>query len=517
MNKRIFVLLATVFFCVSIVLGDVIPASMFCDNAVLQRGMQVPVWGTADPGEKVTVTFDGQEKTVSADKDGNWMIRLDPMKANATGRELVIKGNNTVTCKGVLVGEVWHASGQSNMGWSILKSKIPDTDKIVAEADYPLIRFFRNGHSVSADPLNTCRGSWIICSPSAAPSLGAVAYFFAQELFTQIDVPVGMLMTPWGGRKIDVYMPRESFDIYPELKKELAADEEKIDALRKSPKDKAVIKESTQLSTVIFNTKVNPVVPYAIKGALWYQGESNVAPMEEAKLYDLKQRAMIQSWRKKWGQGDFPFYYVQLTPSSKWNRGILRECQRQTLGMKSTGMAVAVDVGGPSAHPPEKVVVGKRLAAWALAKDYGIDVPYSGPVYKDIRINGNEVVVEFDYIGGGLKVGKKDPFKAVKFLPGSDLDYFELASSDKNWHMAKAVIKGNTVVVSSESVAKPVAVRYFYYAPYTHTKLLYNKEGLPASPFISDLDMLDAERETELIEQKMKDAKAARNLKQREK
>ncbi len=479
--------------------ADVQMHNLFCDNMVLQQGMKVPVWGTADPGEKIAVSFNGQKVTTKAGSDGKWMVRLEPMKAGGPYKLLVV-GKNMVLCENVMVGEVWVCSGQSNMWWTVKLSA--NSDEEIANAKYPNIRLFTVPQRVEPEPVSNVDGKWVECSPETIPDFSAAAYYFGRELHKTLNVPIGLIHTSWGGTPAESWTRLEVMKADPELSiyaaryDQQVADMEKAKAdypnvLAKwkedSEKAKAEGKEAPAepkapafgpyLPSSLYNGMIAPLIPYGIKGAIWYQGESNAAKAYQyRRLFPL----MIKNWRKDWGQGDFPFLFVQLAnwaPKSDqpmddyWAE--LREAQLMTLSLKNTGMAVAVDIGDPTnIHPANKQEVGRRLALNALAMSYGKKLVYSGPIYRAMEPEYGAIVLVFDHIGGGL-VAKGDTLKG-----------FTIAGEDRKFVPAEAKIVGNNVVVSSPQVKDPVAVRYSW--AINPDGNLYNKAGLPASPFRTD-------------------------------
>ena len=500
---------------------------VFSDGMVLQRDMAVPVWGWAAAGEKVKVSFGGQEKSATADAGGKWMVRLDVMPASALPREMIVAGQNTVTLKDVLVGEVWLCGGQSNMEMTVRGCFNFEAERTAATNSS--IREIKVGHSVTAtalDDLDASSGKWTACSPETVGRFTAVGYFFAREIAKELDVPVGLIDDNWGGTRIEPWTPAQGFKLEasePEIRDigrtvdswnpttEIgqAAYLQYLAKLKEwMPKAEAAV-TANQLPppapkspgpdlinttpTLLYNAMIAPVIPYAIRGALWYQGESNG---DEGATYLHKMKALIGGWRQLWGEGDFPFYDVQLAPYLRsdpdkpaggdgWAR--LREAQLQALAIPNTGMSVTTDLSDAedNIHPKDKQDVGKRLALWALAKTYGKDIWYSGPIYKGEIITGHKVRISFAHAGGGLMVGEKNGLEPVKEVKGGKLKWFAVAGQDKVWHWADAVIDGQSVVVSSDKVPAPVAVRYAF-AMNPAGANLYNKAGLPASPFRTD-------------------------------
>ncbi len=435
------------------------PHPLFSDNMVLQQGMKVPVWGTADDGEKVTVRFQAQEVSATA-KDGKWMVKLDTLKSGSPG-EMTIEGKNKVTIKNVLVGEVWVASGQSNMEWSVNASAEPM--KVKADAKQPMIRFFRLKHTVAAAPKRDPEGNWVEVSPETIGNYSAVAYHFARGVLESQKAPVGIIQSAWGGTICEAWTSKTALEADPSLKGLIPAD---------------IKPTGPNQGTALYNGMIAPLIPYAIKGAIWYQGESNAG---RAYQYRTLFPAMIKNWRADWGQGDFPFLFVQLAPYMKIvtepqesNWAELREAQSLTAQkVPNTAQAVITDVGDEKdIHPKQKAPVGERLALAARALAYGEKVEYSGPVYADMKVEGNKAILRFTHLGGGL-VCKND------ILQG-----FAICGEDRKWVNAEAEIKGDHIAVSSPQVERPVAVRYGWAdCPVVN---LYNKAGLPASPFRTD-------------------------------
>ncbi len=486
MTKSIVARLSVALFVLALtaapVVADVKTPSLFGDNMVLQRGQAVPVWGTAEKGEKVTVAFAGQEKSATAGDNGKWQVALDALEASAEPSDLTVSGNNKLTFKNVVVGEVWICSGQSNMGFVV--NGVLQADEEKKAADYPMIRHITVPRVPSDKPLDDFNGSWAVCSEQTVGGFTAVGYFFGRELHRDLNVPVGLINSSWGGTRIEPWTPPVGFQSVAELK-------EISDNLDNFPtkNDKGQINHQTPLA--LYNGMIHPLIPYAFKGAIWYQGESNGG---EGITYYHKKHALVEGWRKVWDQGDFPFYWVQLanytadkkTPEGGDGYARVRDAERQALDIKNTGMAVIIDIGETgNIHPKNKQDVGKRLAQWALAKDYGRDVVASGPLFSKQAVEGKAIRCYFDYVGGGLMVGKKEGLAPTVEVKDGKLERFAIAGEDRKWFWADATIEGDTVVVSNSEVPKPVAVRYAYSANPLGANL-YNKEGLPASPFRTD-------------------------------
>lgn len=461
--------------------ADVTLPSIISDGMVLQQQMETPIWGWADPGEQVTVSFEKQSKSATADANGKWMVKLDPMKANANGQKLDIKGKNTLSLDQVLIGEVWICSGQSNMEWSVGQSL--NAKEEIAAADHPMIHLFNvPGHTTSDKPKEKCPGAWAVCSPQSVRGFSAVGYFFGRRLNQELKIPIGLIGSNWGGTRIEPWVSLDGFRSVPELSKQ-AGEVEKLWS------EGGKVGSSTP--SAIYNAMIHPLAPYAMRGGIWYQGESNG---NEGISYHHKKTALINGWRKLFNP-DLAFYWVQLadfrTSNEKPEGGDgwakLRDAQRTSLNIDNTGMAVIHDIGNAKdIHPRNKQDVGWRLSQWALNQNYGRDdlVP-AGPLYKSQKVEDNTIRLTFDHVGKGLMVGKKDGLEPTTEDKRGKLGRFAVSGSDKVWHWADAVIDGDSVVVSSKEVANPVAVRYGY-TMNPRGANLYNKDGIPASPFRTD-------------------------------
>lgn len=467
------------------VLAEVTLPSLFGNRMVLQQEMAVPVWGWADPGEKVTVSFGSQNKSVETDQSGRWQVKLDPLKANSNGQKLTVEGTNTILITDVLVGEVWICSGQSNMEWSVSRSL--NSKEEIAAAKYPKIRLFNvPGHITAARPQEKVPGAWEPCNPDMIPGFSAVGYFFGRKLHDELRVPIGLVGSNWGGTRIEPWTSLAGFQSVPELK-EIARS---VSTRESKAKEQEVAVKRTDPSA-IFNAMVHPLAPFAMRGAIWYQGESNG---NEGESYYHKKRALVNGWRELFNP-DLGFYWVQLanwkTPNEDpaggdgWAR--IREAQRKALSIPHTGMAVTIDIGEANdIHPRNKQDVGRRLARYALHQTYGKeDVVPSGPLYKSHKVEGDSIRVTFDHVGGGLIVGAKNGLEPTKEVKNGKLQRFAIAGADKKWHWADAKIDGDCVVLSSPEVSKPVAVRYAYSMNPAGANL-YNEAGMPASPFRTD-------------------------------
>jgi len=618
--------------------ADVRIADIFSDNMVLQRDINLKVWGTADPGEKLYVSFNGQKQRTKADKKGKWSVIFKPMKAEGEPLNMTIHGKNEIVLKNILIGDVWICSGQSNMQMKVSESN--NAEKEIEKANYPNIRLFDVPRTVSNVPMESMpNASWKICTPETIKDFSAVGYFFGSGLQKEIDVPIGLIHTSWGATCVETWTSKASITKLPkyedfgeridnydvttvaqkyedDLKKALggfpekemgleekwmlpstdrstwksmtlptlwenagynrlnglvwfsfdfnltaleldslpnlhlgkihdsditwvngqkvgemnwANDVERIYAvpakLLKAGKNNISVRVEDKyykggfaskadklflqlgqkkislsgawkfkvdtvipdfkpfpndVPSLLYNAMINPLIPFGIKGVIWYQGESNTP---RSKEYEITFPNMINNWREDWQQGDFPFLFVQLanfqptvdTPKEDaWAE--LRETQSNTLSVKNTGMAVAIDIGEASnIHPLNKQDVGNRLMLSALKVAYGKDIVHAGPIYKSMQIEGKKAIISFDHVGSGLLIKDKHGY----------INEFEIAGADRKFYWAKAKIDGDQIIVWSDKVSKPVAVR-FGWSINPASFNLYNKEGLPASPFRTD-------------------------------
>jgi len=466
-------------------------ASLFTDNMVLQRGISDPVWGWTTPGAAVTVTIDGKTAQAVAGTDGEYIAKLPKLSAGGPYTLSVIgpktvTGPQTVTFSNVLVGEVWICSGQSNMEFGVGNgNNAPDE---ITAADYPQIRLFVVDKKVARDPQSGTVGSWLPCSPDSIKrgtwnGFSAVGYFFGRNLYQNLHVPIGLIQSSWGGTPAEAWTDEAALaQNVPGFKATLM----KIDAQRDAEKQGLTASSTPPLPalsldqnspTSLYNGMIAPIIPYGIKGAIWYQGEANAG---RARQYRVLLPTMIDDWRTQWGEGNFPFYIVQL---AGWQPGgdswaDLREAQWLTAKNETnSGIATAIDIGDQNdIHPKNKQEVGRRLALVAEAKTYREKVEYSGPVYKSMKVEGGTIRLSFDHLGGGLTA--KDP---------TTLTGFTISGADLNFVPADAKIDGDTVVVSSAQVPNPTAVRYAWSA-YPDCSL-FSQNSLPAFPFRTDPDV----------------------------
>lgn len=480
-------------------------AAVFSDHMVLQREKPVPVWGWADPGEQITVTFAGQTLAATAAANGQWKVQLEAMPANADSQTLLVKSdkpNRSQKVADVLVGEVWLGSGQSNMAMTVNRAK--DFEQEQAAANFPRIRMFKESSGAAETPGADANGTWSVCSPENVAGFSATLYFFGRELHRELNVPVGLINSSVGGTPIESWIAAEAQSQTPELKETYAAqakvyaefDEAKAAAdyetalarwKERAAKAKAEGKPIPRRPANaldqrnrrggpggLFNGKIAPLVPYAIRGVVWYQGEANSQP-GKGELYQYQLPLLVKDWRARWGE-ELPFAWVQLPGFEREGEGwmLVREAMRKTLRLPRTGMAITVDIGEPKdIHPKNKQEVGRRLALWALGEVYGKKgIATSGPLPSRQEVRGSEILVAFKHADGGLKA------------EGDKLLGFEIAGEDHEWKPALARIDRESVLVSHPEISKPIAVRYAWAAnPVCN---LYNGQGLPASPFRSE-------------------------------
>jgi sialate O-acetylesterase len=491
--------------------ADVRLPALFTDHMVLQQGQKNRVWGWADPGEEVVVAISGQTQRAKADEKGKWLVTLDPLAVGGP-HTLAITGKNKLQVQDVLVGEVWICSGQSNMQWAVAQGN--DSDLEAKTAKFPKIRLISVPQVGTQEPQEDFKGKWEVCSPETISQFSAVGYYFGRQLHQTLDIPIGLIDDAWGGSACEAWVRRDILakdekyrpllQRWEEIERRLAnvdsakaeADFQKRlsdwqEAVRKARAENKALPSRPQNPASqltgnarpgnIYNGVLKPTIGYGIRGAIWYQGESNATRAYQYRdLFPL----MIQSWRDEWQQGDFPFYWVQLAdfkdqkaePSdSDWAE--LREAQTMTMKrLPNTGEAVIIDLGeGRDIHPRNKQDVAKRLARWALAREYGMsDLPHRSPQYKSMDKQGNKITLTFDHVGGGLYTF--DVTKPVGFA---------IAGSDKKFVWADAQLEGNNkIVVSSDKVADPVAVRYAWADnPVCN---VYSRDGLPLTPFRTD-------------------------------
>jgi sialate O-acetylesterase len=529
--QKLTTLLLAHLFCIS-ASADVRLPRLFGDHMILQQQTNNAVWGFADPGEKVTIKASwGEEAVATADKAGDWKTFLKT-PAFGTGHSLTISGNNTIKIIDVAIGEVWLCAGQSNMGWSTGNSAEAELE---AKVNLPNYRIFKSAREHWHQPLkekSDLLGQWKKCDPESAAETSVVAYNFGKKLHLALNVPVGIIQEAYAGTPIEAWMPWEVQSDLAQSKAQKDDSDRSAERQKEGKgesREKSLAKYKTELGDYIskvgsgdtmksktrvlmppsitkptnmgsqypanvFNAMIYPVRPYGIKGAIWYQGERNSKTVPQAVAYGEQLKRLISYYRSSWHElssgnvaKDFPFFFTQLPswepPQTQPVEGVEatwsvnREAMRLvSMEMPHTGMAVGIDCGDPVAlHPQNKKPIGIRHAYLALKEVYGKDIVASGPRYLSQKIEGKKITLEFDSIGSGMMPTK----------PGR-LDAFAIAGADKKWHWADAEIAGNKVIVSSKDVPTPVAVRYAWAMNPSQRNLLYNKEGLPASPFRTD-------------------------------
>jgi sialate O-acetylesterase len=467
-------------------------------HMVLQRDKPIHIWGWSDPGEKVSVTFHGISRAVTGDSLGSWSLFLSP-ESSGGPYQMTVTGSNKIVLDDVLVGDVWFASGQSNMEFPLKGfggAPLKNSAEEIAHAGQPQIRLLHIPQKAADFPLRNSAASWTVCTPETAANFSAVAYFFGREIAARERVPVGLIDSTWGGTVAEAWTSLEAISADAALMPVFATRAHMMQAqgdmaaiLAREKREDAAAKQAGQAPpdhtwhpapeswapAALFNGMVAPVTPYAIKGVIWYQGESN-SRLAWAPMYAKIFPALIEDWRAQWHEGDFPFLFVQIssfTSNATEAWAVIREAQRRSLSVANTAMAVTIDIGDPAnVHPPDKQTVGARLALAARAVAYGENVEYSGPLYRQAAPDGDGIRIWFDHTTRGL------------VAQGGALQGFEIAGEDGRFVNATARIDGETVVASSEQIASPKYVRYGWAnAP---TVNLFNADGLPASPFTSE-------------------------------
>ena len=463
--------------CLLLITGSSIASvslpSFFSDGMVLQQQQKVAIWGNAIPHQQVVIStsWDGKKYQFKTDAQGKWWGQVKTPRAGGP-YQIEISEQNKIILQDVLIGEVWIASGQSNMEMSLLGFKnqpVTNSAQIIRESTNPKIRLFMVENVSWAKPLTSVKGSWSAASPETVGKFSAVAFGYAKMLQEKLNVPIGIIEVAWGGTLVQAWMSAKSL-------KEFAADT--VPPLQ----DVALANKNTPSG--LFNGMINPIAGYGIKGVIWYQGEQN---RHEPERYVSLFKSMVKDWREAWKIGDFAFYYVQIAPyiskSPNWNAAtkllapkvpFLREAQLQSsFELKNSGMVVLTDVGAENTiHPPDKQTVSNRLSALALAKTYAKETPFQSPVYRKMEIRGQKVLLKFDHAASGL------------ILKNENSQNFELAGEDQVFHPAKAEVVSDGLLVYADSVIKPVAVRYAFKAWAMGD--LFNKEGFPASSFRTD-------------------------------
>jgi sialate O-acetylesterase len=482
-------------------------AAVFSDNMVLQQGRPLPVWGWAEPGERVTVTMAGRSAAGQAGPDGRWEVRLPALRSRGGPLEMTVSGSSasSLRVKNILVGEVWLCCGPSNIFWPV--KRCDNAKQEMAAAGYPEIRFFTVARKTADQPQADCEGRWVECTPQSVADVSAVGYFFARRLHQELKTPVALVQSFWGGSRIEAWTSldalRAETSLAPILaywekqyaefdaakakalyQRELAAWESQADrakaAGKKAPKKPKAPQDphsSAHRPACLYNAMIAPLVPYGIRGAITYQGLGNLVWAEHSRAL---LETMIADWRARWGQGDFPFGMIQPAPytcegwasSGADAYSLQRESQIQVLQtVPNTGLALTMDIDAVhTLHFPQKQPVAHRLAAWALATVYGRPGAWRGPMYQSMTIEGDRVRIRFSYAEGGLRT-----------TDGKPPAHFTIAGPDGVFYPAAAVIDGGMVIVRSPQVSRPVAVRFAW--GNTDVVNLVNRENLPASLF----------------------------------
>jgi len=505
-----------------IVRADVRLAAIFSDHMVLQRDRPLPVWGWGEPGENVRVVLGNESADTIVSEDGRWQCTLGSQSVSRDAMDLIVSASNEIRIRDVLLGDVWLCSGQSNMEWALGGCDAADD---IRTSDYPLIRHFGVEYHFASTPQRDVKGRWSVSKPETSHGFTAVGYYFARRVHMETGVPIGLLRSSVGGTNIECWMSQETLMNTPALEPYAIM---MRDSLAQYQKDLAGVVTSVEQWTVeareamdqgrlipmppavpdfpfgekmfrprcvtLHNGMIHPLKPFSMRGVLWYQGENNAGNASDGVQYLEKKRAMITDWRNWFGDPELPFYFVQLAtwqkpsndPANAEGWAFFRDAQRRCLSLPKTGMAVAIDIGdAEDIHPRNKYDVGERLARWALANQYGKNIEVSGPLYRGLTVTGNKAVVEFDHVGAGLMVGQKRGREAVKPTDGTPLKRFAIAGSDRIWKWAEAKIEADTVVCSHPDIENPVAVRYAFTMNPDGANL-YNRDGLPASPFRTD-------------------------------
>ena len=468
--------------------ADVRLPGFYTDHMVLQREMPVRLRGWAEAGERVTVRIANQSAETTTAADGTWQVELPALQASAEPQTLSFRGRNTIVLEDVLVGEVWLCSGQSNMEWTVSRSS--NAAEEAQSANHPLIRHIKFAHRATPVPQDNVSGQWQICSPQTVPNFTGVGYFFARAVQKELGVPIGLINSSWGGTRIEPWTPPAGFDQTPALsdladqvrgrtpgtedhqhllQQHINATQEWLVSARRVlaagelptpspafPSSLAPLQRHTD-PTALYNGMIHAIVGYPIRGAIWYQGESNYT---ERMTYYEKMKALISGWREIWQQGDFPFYYVQIAPFRYRDEDptilpALWEAQAAVLEVPKTGMVVINDVATiEDIHPPNKQDVGQRLAMLALKQDYGrSDLVARSPELESLKIEGRQLRVRFRYTGGGLKT-----------RDGAAPSHFEIAGvGSKSFQPANATIDGDSVLLSSADVDQPTAFRFAWH------------------------------------------------------
>jgi sialate O-acetylesterase len=496
-------------------------ANLFQSHMVLQRDMPLPVWGWADPGEEVSVVLGALRRNAVADSTGKWECILPPSRLQREPVNLEVSGSNRILLEDCLIGDVWLCSGQSNMEWPVGACDRPDDVRSAMDEG---IRHFGVEMHFASTPQQDVRGRWQVCTPDTVAGFTAVGYYFARTIRQETGVPIGLVRSSVGGTNIELWMSQQTLMETPSLKsygdlmrQSLAQHQADLETSLDGVESWLVEARSAKAQgrqiplppaipdypfgeklfrprcVTLHQGMIHPLFPMALRGVLWYQGENNAGSPEDGRMYYEKKLAMLTQWRGGFRNSDLPFYFVQLAswqqptndPSDSSGWAHFRDAQRHCLEISGTGMASAVDVGdAQDIHPKNKWEVGRRLALWALRDLYAKPVHASGPLFREMRVEGGRAILEFDQVGRGLMVGRYDPAEGTKEST-EPLKRFAVAGDDKKWHWGIAEIEGDTVVVRHPEGLAPASVRYAY-SMNPEGANLYNRDGLPASPFRTD-------------------------------
>ncbi len=493
-TKKILVGLFWILAVISAAFGEIRLPAVLSDNMVLQQQSDVKLWGWADPNEEIVIGLSWADRDIltTADDQGDWSVSVQTPDHTQKGK-IIIKGKNQLTIDNILFGEVWLCSGQSNMQWPLHLTN--DADNEIPAADYSEIRLFTVPRVASSIPQADCDSQWVVCSPQTAREFSAVGYYFGKFIYEELKVPVGLIHSSWGGSDIIAWIDNDTLGKDPDYDAHKAVFTNLISQKQQAltdyvaelekwktgqlafapPMPNRIFSEqwgSNHMHSGLYNAMIAPIVNFDIRGSIWYQGESNAG---RAYQYRRLMPMLIRNWRDVFENPEMPFLYVQLANYN--NNGFwpeLREAQLMALSVPHTAMAVTIDIGdADNIHPRNKRDVGKRLALGALATVYGRDVPYSGPIYSSMQIQDNKAILYFSHTDGGL------------LARGGPLKGFTIAAEGEDFIEAKAVIEGDKVIVSNPKVQNPAAVRYAWSNNPAEANL-YNKAGLPASPFRTD-------------------------------
>ena len=484
------VLVASCFFICCFASAQLRLPALVGDHMVLQQNANVTLWGWSAPNQKIQIQVGWQAEALeaTADNSGNWSVNVATVTAGGP-YSIKISGEDSIELQDVMLGEVWLCSGQSNMFFPLGKDArsswrtgIIDSEKEIAQAQLPNLRLFTVATAAAQEPLLDVKGHWQQCTPETAADFSAVAYFFGRDLLEDLEVPVGLISSSWGGTKVESWMQKEVLEQHPDFQPILDREELKQHAYKQAlaaynsaqqagttPPEKPKKAEANKAPYVLYNAMIHPLLNYKIKGAIWYQGESNA---DRAYQYRSLFPAMVKNWRDLWEQGDFPFYYVQIAPHHGQTPEI-REAQLLALNrIPNSGMVVSADHGNPKdIHPRNKKPIGKRLASWALANTYSKNIAFSGPLYDHYLIKDAVIEIYFKH-SNGLNI------------KGDALKDLEIAGADGVFYKAEAQIENDHLVVFSTAVEQPKAVRFGW--KNSPEVLLFNAHGLPASPFRTD-------------------------------